>query len=333
MKASPWIVAGAAVVILAVAVGSSGSSPGEAWNALLQGTLGSPNAINGTLRETTPLLIAGLAVFLALRAGLFNIGAEGQLMVGALSSVAVAMKVGGPAGVVAGLLAGVLAGCLWALPAALIKVYRGGHEVITTIMLNAVAGYVCTGLVSGVLRDPKQQSPTTATLPPTSMLGSVPLPGGVTVSYGLVAGLLACLAVAWWIKRTVGGFELEATGHNPTAARFAGVSTGRVLIGSMAASGALAGLAGAVMALGYFGRFYADFSPGYGFNSLGVAILAGSQPLALVPAALFFGVVTKAASGLQLVGIPKGIGQIVLGALIALFAAFRYAGQSKQGDS
>lgn len=333
MKVSPWWVAGAGVLVLAVAVGSSGSSPLEAWNALVQGTFGSANAINGTLRETTPLLIAGLAVFLGLRAGLFNIGAEGQLMVGALTSVAVAMKIGGPMGVVVGAVAGAAAGCLWALPAALIKVYRGGHEVITTIMLNAVAGYVCTGLVSGVLRDPKQQSPTTATLAPASMMGSVSLPGGVNVSLGLLVGIAACLGVAWWIKRTVAGFELEATGHNPTAARFAGVSTSRVVLVAMAVSGALAGFAGAVMALGYFGRFYADFSPGYGFNSLGVALLAGSQPVALLPAALFFGVLTKAASGLSLVGIPKGIGQIVLGVLIAVFAAFRYAGQAKGGDS
>ena len=147
MKASPLIVFGMGVLLVAVAFASTGANPGEAVQALHRGTVGSPNAINATLRETTPLLIAGISIFVALRAGLFNIGAEGQLVVGALAAVVVGLKMPGPAGCALGVAAGVVTGALWALPAALIKVYRKGHEVITTIMMNAMAGFFTTGQI------------------------------------------------------------------------------------------------------------------------------------------------------------------------------------------
>ena len=324
MKVSPWVVVVVGAIVIGVAFGMTGAAPGEALRALAQGTFGSPNDINGTLRETTPLLIAGLAVFIALRAGLFNIGADGQLVVGALAGMVVALNVHGPMGAVLGVLAGVLMGALWALPVGLIKVYRHGHEVITTIMMNAMAGFFTAGLANGPFKAPNQQSATTANLPPAEMIRSIDLPGGVSISWGLVFGVLATIGLAYWFKRTVAGYELQATGQNPTAARFAGVNVGRVTLVSMIVSGAIAGLAGAVMSLGYAGRFYADFSPGYGFNALGVALLAGSHPLWLLPAAGFFGLLTKGASALQSIGIPRGISQIVLGVLIAAFAAFRY---------
>lgn len=332
MKASPWIVFGLGTLLVAVAFASTGANPGEAVQTLQRGTIGSTNSINATLRETTPLLIAGIAVFVALRAGLFNIGAEGQLVVGALAAVVVGLRVPGPAGLGLGMVAGAFAGGLWALPAGLIKVYRKGHEVITTIMMNAMAGFFTTGLVAGPFKDPAQQSPTTASMADAALLPGIGPSGGVSVSWGFVGGVLAVVALAFWLRRTVAGYELEATGANPTAARFAGVNTARVTLLAMTASGALAGLAGAVQGLGYEGRFYADFSPGYGFNALGVALLAGSQPLGLLPAAAFFGLLTKGAAALQLMGVPKGISQIVLGVLIAVFAAYRYRKLGRRED-
>ncbi|MCA1997449.1 MAG: ABC transporter permease [Armatimonadetes bacterium] len=315
------------VVALLLVVGAlvlSGVPPMEALAELARGAFGSKSAWAGTLRETTPLLLAGLAVFLALRAGLFNIGVEGQLVVGAMASVAVCLAVPGVAGVVLGTLAGVAAGALWALPAGLIKAYRNGHEVITTIMLNGVANFLSTALVAGPLKDPSQQSPTTRLLDASTRLPDVYAAPPFRVNLGLVVGLLLIAATAWWLRRTVAGFELRATGANLRAAEFAGVPVRRVMLWSMVASGAIGGLAGAVQALAYEGRFYAGFSPGYGFDSLGVAILAGASPFGLLPSALAFGALAKGSTSIQILGVPKGLSYVILGLLIVVFAVVRY---------
>ncbi|MCX7800064.1 MAG: ABC transporter permease [Fimbriimonadales bacterium] len=317
-------VAAAALLLVLGAFALSGVPPREALRELAVGAFGSKGAWAGTLRETTPLLIAGLSVFVALRAGLFNIGVEGQLVVGAMASVAVCLAMSGPAGVLLGTLAGVAAGALWALPAALIKAYRNGHEVITTIMLNGVANYLSTALVAGPLKDPAQQSPTTRLLDAGTRIPDLYASPPFRVSLGLVVGLVLVAATAWWLRRTVAGFELRATGANPKAARFAGVNTRRVTLGALVASGAIGGLAGAVQALAYEGRFYAGFSPGYGFDSLGVAILAGASPFGLVPSALAFGALAKGSTSIQILGVPKGLSYVILGLLIVVFAVVRY---------
>lgn len=314
----------AALGVLAGLVWLSGVSPGDAVVGLFRGSLGSPNAINGTIRETTPLLIAGIAVFIALRAGLFNIGVEGQLLMGACASAAVALAVPGGFGMVLAIVAGVGAGAVWALPAGLIKAYRGGHEVITTIMLNAVALNVTAALVAGPMKGPGEQAPTTANLSPSSMLPVLWQSGPLRLSLAVVLALAVLFAFAFWYRRYVAAYELRLTGANPEAARFAGVRTSRVQASAMTLSGAVGGLAGAVQVLGYEGRFYANFSPGYGFDALGVAILAGSTPLGLIPSALFFGILNQGSTRLQILGIPKGITWIVLAMLIIIFATVRY---------
>jgi general nucleoside transport system permease protein len=321
-----WKLAALILGAIAVVIGAilaAGTSPGEAVRTLYQGSLGSPGAINGTLRETTPLLIAGLAVFLALRAGLFNIGVEGQLIVGAMSCAFLALKFPGPAGMALGVIGGVASGALWALPAGLIKAYRGGHEVITTIMLNNIAFFFTSAMVAGPLRDPSQESTTTA-----SISGRLPLVFSnppLEISSALLVAILLIIAASFWLKRFVTGYELQLVGANPRAASLAGVSTPRVAVGAMSASGALAGLAGAVQVLAYQGRFYEGFSPGYGFDALGVALLAGGSALGVIPAALLFGILTKGAASLQaFIQLPKGITLVILGLLIICFAAFRY---------
>ena len=145
-----------ACAILAGAVLVAHESPIQSLQTLFHGSLGTPAAIAGTLREATPLLICGLAVFIALRAGLFNIGVEGQLLVGACACAVVAIRFPGTPGMILGVIAGMAAGALWALPAGLIKAYRNGHEVITTIMLNNVALFFTGALVSGPIKDKTQ---------------------------------------------------------------------------------------------------------------------------------------------------------------------------------
>lgn len=318
------VLAVCAVAVLAGFVAMAGAKPMDALSILVKGSLGRPGAIAGTLRETTPLLIAGLAVFVALRAGLFNIGVEGQLLVGACACAAVALRFPGPVGMLLGIGAAMVAGALWALPAGLIRAYRNGHEVITTIMLNNVAVYLTTGLVNGPMKAAGQQSPSTASLDAASRLPDVFRQPPFSVSSGLVLGIVLTLAAAWWLGRTVSGYELQAVGANPTAARFAGVNPARTMLVAMIASGAVAGLGGAVQVLAYEGRFYAGFSPGYGFDGLGIALLAGASAFGVIPAALLFGILAKGGVALGVAHIPKGITTVVLGLVILVAAALRY---------
>lgn len=324
MKAKVFWLALGAVGLLILAVLSTGVSPQEAGARLIEGSLGSKAAIAGTLREFTPLLIAGIAVFLALKAGLFNIGVEGQLVMGAISAAFVALRVPGPAGMVLAIVAGCVMGALWALPAGLIKAYRGGHEVITTIMLNNVAGFLTAALVAGPLKAPGQESTTTATLPAASMLPSLYDAPPLKVSLALLVGLLLLVALWHWLRRSTAGFELGLVGANPRAASLAGIDTPRAIVWAMAASGAIGGLAGAVQVLAYEGRFYSGFSPGYGFDALGVALLAGGSALSIIPSALLFGVLAKGGTSIQILGVPKGITYVILGLLILIFASVRY---------
>ena len=316
--------AAGAVIVLVSALLLAHNNPWEATVTLFKGSLGSGSAITGTLREATPLLIAGLAVFLALRAGLFNIGVEGQLLVGALACAVVALRFPGPLGLVLGIVAAAVAGALWALPAGLIRAYRNGHEVITTIMFNYLAVSLTFFFVNGRFKDVAQQEPTTATLPDATRLHSIFLPGGLQVNPGLLLGIAGCAALWWWLGRTVAGYELRAVGANQIAARFAGVRSQKTIVGAMLASGAIAGFAGAIQVLGYEGRFYSDFSPGYGFDALGVALLAGGNALAVLPAGLLFGILAKGGTMLQIDGIPKGITTVILGLIILVAAAIRY---------
>ena len=313
-----------AIALLALLMVASGASPIQSLKTLLHGSLGTPGAISGTLREMTPLLILGLAVFLGLRAGLFNIGAEGQFLVGAIACTWVNLRIPGLGGLVLGFIAGAAAGALWALPAALIKAYRNGHEVITTIMLNNIAGYLTTALVAGPLKDSTQESPTTKDLADGSRMPWLYSHPPFQVNSALVLGLVLTFVLAYWLKKTVAGYELRAVGANPSAAEYAGIDHRRVWLRAMCSSGAIAGVAGVAQVLAYEGRFYAGISPGYGFDALGVALLAGGNAWGVLPSSLLFGMLSKGGTALQIDGVPKGITTVVLGLIIMVTAALRY---------
>ena len=321
MKIAILVVCAVALVIGAIV--AAGASPGATISSLLQGSLGSPRAIEGTLKEVTPLLIAGIAVYLALRAGLFNIGVEGQFMVGALGCAVVALRFPGWGGIVLGLATGAVLGALWALPAGLIKALRGGHEVITTIMLNNIAVQLTGALAAGRFKDPTQQGTTTASIPRDMMLPALGTEPKFNVA--LFVGL-AMVGVLWvWLKKTVAGYEMQAVGENAKAATLAGIDAKRVTIRAMAFSGAIGGVAGALQVLAFEGRYFAGFSGGYGFDALGVALLAGTQPILLIPSALLFGVLNKGSTTIQIMhGVPKGLSFVILGLIIIVFAAVRY---------
>ena len=287
--------------------------------------------LSEVLRRATPLIITGLGVFIALQAGLFNIGAEGQLRVGGIATAAAALFFGidGPLGIFTAVVIGALAGMLWALPAALIKVCRGGHEVISTIMLNNVAGHMTTYLIAGPMLGQKGGDASTALIPDSVRLLPLGAEGKTLIIYhGLIFGILLCVAVGWWLFKTPKGFELRASGANPVASLFAGVKVKSAVLGAMLASGAIAGLAGAVHLLGQEGRYSEGFSPGFGFDSLGVALLAGRSPLGVIPAALLFAAIDQGAVRAQVAdGLPKEVSAVIQGLVILVFALYRYRKQ------
>ncbi len=315
----------ASILVVFGALVLAGAPPGQTLADLVKGSLGSARAITGTLREVTPLLISGVAVFLALKAGLFNIGVEGQFTVGGLACAAVAIRNPGAAGMVGGILAGAIAGGLWALPAAAIKAYQGGHEVITTIMLNNVAGLLTTAVVAGPLKAPDSESPTTSLVAKATFLPDLVQVGDLTISSGLLLGLLLAGWMWWWLSRTVAGYELRVVGANPTAAEFAGINRKAVIMKAMLWSGTIGGFAGAVQVLAFEHRFYPSLSSGYGFDALGVALLGGATPAGMLPSSLLFGVLNKGGTSIQVLDqVPRGITSVILGLLIVIAGAIRY---------
>jgi simple sugar transport system permease protein len=310
-----------ALVIGAVIIAISGVDPLKAYGALLRGGLGNARAIGRTLEKATPLIFGGLAIALAFKAGLFNIGAQGQLLFGAILAGFVGFAVTGLPAVVhipLALLIGGLMGAIWgAIPGAL-KAYTGAHEVITTIMLNFVAINMTDFLADGPWKD---RSPGNIVARTPAVLSSAKLPAIGTVPMGVVLAVLAAIVVWWLIGRSTFGFELRTVGQNPSAAAYAGMSVRRMTILAMIVSGLLAGLGGAVETLGVVGRFQPGFNAGLGFTAITIALLARTHPLGVIPAALLIGAMQAGASRMQFdSGVSPDIIDVVQ-ALILFFVA------------
>ena len=252
----------------------AGSEPVEAYRALLGGSVGGRQPFSESLISMTPLLFAGLAVAIAFQTGLFNIGAEGQLVIGGLMAgyVGAELDLPGPLHLGAAILAGFVGGAVWAFIPGLLKAWRGVHEVITTIMMNFVAFSVSQYLVKpgGALVSATQPQAT------EKVAENAELPriwDGTRLHAGIFLALGAAVMCWYFLYRTPAGYRFRLVGSNPTAAAFNGVSTPRVIVQSLMLSGGLAGLAGAVEVLGVHRRYFDSFSPGYGFDSIAVALL------------------------------------------------------------
>jgi simple sugar transport system permease protein len=292
----------------------------EALMALLSGSLGSAAGWAATLRETAPLLVTGLAVALAFRAGVWNIGAEGQLLAGALCATAVATRLfdGAPALLLlpAVVLAGAFGGALFGALAGLLRAARGVSEVISTILLNFVASSLVALAIHGPLQEAARAYPKSDPFPAAALLPSIG-----RVHAGLLAALLLALLLHALLFRTPFGFRLRAVGLAPTAARFAGISPERIALSTLALSGALAGFAGAVEVAGVTGQLYEGLSAGTGYTAIAVALLARLHPLWVIPSALFFGALEAGAAAMQReAGVPAVVTQVVQGGVILLAA-------------
>ena len=298
---------------------------GRSYLALAYGSVGSLNALSETLTAATPLVLAGLGVALGFRAGLFNIGAEGQLLIGGLTAVVVGFSLEGLPMVVhlpLALLAGVLGGGLYASIAGWLRAATGAHEVILTIMLNLIS----YRLLDYVLRLPWVQKSGRADPVSNSVLPSAELPRllewvdpNLRIHAGLFLMLGAVLFVHWLLFRTTLGFEFRASGESPDAARFAGMRSGLLIVLVMALAGALAGLAGANQVLGVLGRASPGFSAGIGFDAIAVALMGRSHPVGVLLAGLLFGALEAGGRQMQ---VDAGVSLDLIGIIQALIIVF-----------
>jgi len=267
----------------------AGAGPLDLIRTLWAGSWGSADAAINSLAKMTPLLFTGLAVAMAYRAGLLNIGCEGQLTAGALASASFAVAAAPVPGFLLlplTLVVGAVSGGLWALPALLLRQRRGVHEVISALILNYIAIYLCSYLVSGPLGDGTAMG-RTPFIPAGAQMPEILRSGSLFLSAAPLIALAFCFGAYAWFSKTVWGFEVCATGTNFDAAANAGISASRWQGIIFVTSGALAGLAGAVEVCAVHHRFYRSFSPGYGFDGLTAAFLANGSPQWLWLSTLF----------------------------------------------
>lgn len=279
--------AATSLLLLAAAGALFGHRPSDLISVLVTGSVGSRFALEATVLRVVPLLLTGLGIVIAFRAGVWNIGGEGQFIVGALAAFVVA-----PLGAVASLVAAVCAGAGWALIAALLRLWRNAPEVLTTILLNFVAIHLLGWAVNGPLKESRGQYPQT-----DSAAASLTAFGRMHI--GIAIALIACALTWFLLYRTAEGLRLRATGHNPDAARWAGINVSNQILRAMALSGAVAGLAGGIELLAVTHRLFERFAVGYGYAGIAVALLAQLHPLATIVSAAFFAALTTGAGELQ----------------------------------
>jgi ABC-type uncharacterized transport system permease subunit len=329
------------LVVAAGALTLGGYDPGAAFGALVEGALGSPRALASvTLVRMVPLLLTGLAVALAFRAGLWNIGAEGQLYAGAAMAVWLGLNAGALPSWVAlpGVLAGAaLGGALWALIPALLRLRLGVGEVITTLLMNFVALNLAGWLVHGPLQESRGVFPQTDPIVEAARLPL--LVSGTRLHGGLLLGLALAAVLFVVLRYSAIGFATRAVGASPQAAASAGrIASGRILLGVFLVSGAMAGLAGGVEITGVTFALYENLSPGHGYTAIAVALLAGLHPLAVVVTSFVFAVLEAGASAMQRsAGVPaawvNGVQALVILSVLAVDQVLRRAWLGRRGEA
>ena len=317
---------GALLIILSGVIGPAATFdptlPITAYGALLEGSLGGPRAIANTLNAATPLIFTGLAAAFGFRAGLFNIGANGQLLVGAFCAAIVGAHIGlpFPLAIVAAILAGALGGAAWGFIPGALKAWRGAHEVVTTIMLNQAAYLLLNLLASTTFKDPGATFPRTPDIRPDAVL---PI---ILADTRLHAGILVAVATAfavWFLLfKTTLGFEIRTVGANSSAARYAGMRPSIITVLTMSIAGGLAGMGGGVEIMGVTKNYPAEYIVPFGFDGLAVALLGRAHPFGVVGAALLFGVLRAGSGSMQRASdIPVDIISIVQGVILFFVAA------------
>lgn len=324
------LLAGAILILLA------GRDPIAAYSALFEGALLTPRGLVGTLIKATPLILSGMAVGFAFKAGLFNIGAQGQLIMGSVVAAwAGAAFTGLPPWlhILVAMALAMLAGAIWGAIPGILKAYTDAHEVITTIMFNFIASRIAEWLISlgsadGTIPPGPMANPDSGALPQSRpILDSAKLPKAYIVPGNLNdlhIGFFVAIAVAFLIliilNRTTFGFELRMVGLNPNAARYAGVNVKGITVSTMAIAGALAGIAGGIQTLGVNEHYEANQSLGLGFDSITVSLLAGNHPIGTIFSGILFGGLDEGTTAMQGTGVAKEL-VLVIQALTLMFVA------------
>jgi simple sugar transport system permease protein len=307
-----------AFVIGGIIILALGKNPLEAYSFLLVGSFGSAQRIAQTLEGACPLIFTGLAATFAYKCGVFNLGGEGQFIMGAVASISFIQLSGmeGLPAVILSILLGAVAGGIWGAIPGLLKVTRGLNEMIVSIMLNYVATLFMGFIFTNLLRE--AEMPQTAPVPDSTKL--IDISEGLRAHVGIIIALVVALAVFYFLKYTSKGFQLRAVGMNALASKVNGYYVGRLMLFSFIVSGAIAGMGGSIELHGKQFRLLSGFGSGFGFDGVAIALIAQLNPIATVIVAFFFAVLRKGASALQTgMAIPTSVVDIIQ-ALIIVFA-------------
>ena len=314
-----------AFLVGGVIIALMGENPFRAYGALLQGAFGSPVALSYSLTKAVPLIFTGLAVAVATRCTVFNIGAEGQLLMGAMAAGLVGVYVDLPMVIHIPLciLAGAAAGFLWAGIAAALKFARNVHVVIATIMLNYVATFFVQYLVNGPFKEENSTISGTARIAGSAQLPLL-FPRPMSLNIGFILAIIMIFVCWFLLKKTTAGYELRAVGLNANASRTSGINIKKNMFLALLIRGALAGIGGAVEVQGSIYRVVDGFSPGYGFNGIPVAMMAHGNPVAVFFSAFLLGAMRNGALNMQIqVGVSQDIVDIIQG-LVLIFLGCDY---------
>ena len=302
------------MICAGILVALSGHNPLTAFEDMIVGALGSPYQIGVVFNRTSPYLLAGAGVALCFRAGVINIGADGQIAVGGIGAAATVLAWPGPPGIitcVAALIGAAICGGLWAGLATAIHLGRRVHEVLVTLLLNFVALLLVQLVLSGPLGQPGAGFLQSPAVPRAVWLWRMP---GFYFHGGILIGIVAALILSFVLWKTPFGFAIRVTGRSRPAAAYAGFSTAAVTWGVMLTAGCLAGLAGGVEVLGLHHRLIEGFSTGFGFKAVTVALLGALEPAAVIPAALFVGLLETGALAMQRqIGVPSALVVVIEG--------------------
>lgn len=313
----------ASLVVLLILGAAFGHPAGPLLSTLFEGSIGSRFAIEGTLIKSVPLLLTGLSVAVAFRTGVWNIGAEGQFIAGALGAMLAARF-----GMMAALGASIATGVAWASISTLLRSWRNAPEVLTTILLNFLAVHLLGYVVNGPLQEAGARYPQSDPVQPQAML---PHLGTSEVHAGALLAVAVALSLWFLLQRTITGLRMRATGLNASAASHAGIKVTAQIARAMAISGGVAGLAGGMELLGVTHRLFERFAAGYGYAGIAVALLAGLHPLACIASALFFGAFATGAGELQRsAGISSSIATFGQALVILSLLAFPVSARLRQ---
>lgn len=323
---SPIVAVVLALTISGIILFALGINPRLAISALVQGAFGSITGVGEIMVKMTPLLLTALSFAIADRSGLVNIGAEGQLIIGGTAAAVVGIFITGiPAWlhIALSVVAGMVAGGLYGMLAGFLKVKFGADEMIVTIMLNYIATYFSNWMATSAIKEPNGSIPQSSMILETARFPRI-IPG-TRANIGIFIAILCLLFYYIFLWKTKAGFNARVVGLNRDAAHYSGVNTKKMTLLVMFLAGAFAGICGATEILGLQNRLYKDFSPGYGFDGIAVALLGGNTPIGILISSVMFGILRAGSNMMQMMAqVPSAMIRIIQGLIIIFVVASNF---------